>query len=82
MWRKKAKDSAIDGATRRHAGYQQSLKIRMRIEEAFGWAKTVEGLRNRRFVGLEKVSAQAEFSFAVYNLTRLMTILGWRWSTE
>lgn len=77
----KAKGSAIDGATRRHAGYQQSLKFRKRIEEVFGWAKTVGGLRRTRFVGLEKVSAQAMFTFAACNLTRLMTILGWRWST-
>lgn len=77
----KAQGSAIDGRTTRHAGYQQSLKKRKRIEEAFGWAKTVGGLRKTRLVGLEKVSAQAVFTFAAYNLTRLMTILGWRWST-
>jgi transposase len=77
----RAKGSAIDGRTTRHAGYQQSLKFRKRIEEAFGWAKTVGGLRKTRFVGLEKVSTQAVFTFAAYNLTRLMTILGWRWST-
>lgn len=60
----KARGSAIDGASRRHAGDPQSLKFRKRIEEAFGWAKTVGGLRKTRFVGLEKVSAQAVFTFA------------------
>ncbi len=38
--------SAIDGRTTRHTGYAISLRIRKRIEEAFGWAKTVAGLRN------------------------------------
>jgi len=35
----KAKGSAIDGRTTRHAGYVASLRVRKRIEEAFGWAK-------------------------------------------
>ena len=45
----KAKGSAIDGRTTRHAGYRTSLKIRKRIEEVFGWAKTVGGLRKTRY---------------------------------
>lgn len=77
----KAKGSAIDGRTTRHAGYKQSLKIRKRIEEIFGWAKTVGGLRKARFVGLAKVSAQTVFTLAAYNLTRMATIFGWRLST-
>lgn len=77
----KAKSSAIDGRTTRHAGYKTSLKIRKRIEEIFGWAKTVGGLRKARFVGLEKVSAQTVFTLAAYNLTRMATIFGWRLST-
>ena len=77
----KAKSSAIDGRTTRHAGYQTSLKIRKRIEEIFGWAKTVGGLRKARFVGLAKVSAQTVFTLAAYNLTRMATIFGWRLST-
>ncbi len=77
----KAKSSAIDGRTTRHAGYQTSLKIRKRIEEIFGWAKTVGGLRKARFVGLAKVSAQTAFTLAAYNLTRMATIFGWRLST-
>ena len=44
----KTKGSALDGRTTRHAGYRQSLKIRKRIEEIFGWAKTVGGLRENR----------------------------------
>ena len=77
----KAKGSAIDGRTTRHAGYRTSLKIRKRIEEVFGWAKTVGGLRKTRFRGLEKVRAQTVFTFAAYNLTRMGTLFGWRWST-
>jgi len=57
------------------------LKIRKRIEEIFGWAKTVGGLRKARFVGLAKVSAQTIFTFAAYNLTRTATLSGWRLST-
>ena len=76
----KAQSSAIDGRTTRHAGYRQSLKIRKRIEEIFGWAKTVGGLRKTKFVGLAKVSAQTVFTLAAYNLTRMATIFGWRLS--
>ena len=76
----KVKGSAIDGRTTRHAGYKTSLKIRKRIEEIFGWSKTVGGLRKARFVGLAKVSAQTVFTFAAYNLTRMATLSGWRLS--
>ena len=78
---KKAKGSAIDGRTTRHPGYKTSLIIRKRIEEIFGRAKTVGGLRKARFTGLSKVRAQTAFTFAAYNLTRMAAILGWRWST-
>ncbi|MGK5012406.1 hypothetical protein [Janthinobacterium sp. MDB2-8] len=46
----------------------------------FGWNKTIGGLRNARFVGLVKVRAQTTFTFAAYNLTRMATIFGWRFS--
>ena len=65
---KKAKRSAIDGCTTRHPGYKTSLIMRKRIEEIFGWAKTVGGLRKVRFTGLSKVRAQTTFTFAAYNL--------------
>ena len=78
---KKTKGSAIDGRTTRHAGYKTSLVIRKRIEEIFGWAKTVRGLRKARYTGLDKVRTQTTFTFAAYNLTRMATIFGWRWST-
>lgn len=75
------KGSAIDGRTTRHDGYRKSLKIRKRIEEVFGWAKTVGPLRQTKFRGLKKVAAQTIFTFAAYNLTRMGAIFGWRYST-
>ena len=78
---RKEKGSAIDGRTTRHAGYRTSLKRRKRVEEIFGWSKTVGGLRQTRFRGLKKVAAQTVFTFAAYNLTRLGGLFGWRWST-
>lgn len=77
----KDKGSAIDRRTTRHNGYRQSLKIRERIEEVFGWAKTVGPLRQTKFRGLNKVTVQTVFTLAAYNLTRMSTIFGWRTST-
>jgi Transposase DDE domain len=63
--------SAIDGRTTRHAGYQVSIRIRKRIEEAFGWAKTIAGLRKMRHRGLPKVDWQFVLAMTAYNLVRL-----------
>jgi IS5 family transposase len=73
--------SAINGRTTRHAGYAVSLKKRKRVEEIFGWSKTVGGLRKTRFIGLAKVSSQTIFTFACDNLTRMAMLLGWRLSS-
>jgi len=67
--------SAIDGRTTRHAGYAVSQRIRKRIEEAFGWAKTVAGLRKARHRGLPKTDWQFVFAMAAYNLIRLPKLL-------
>ncbi len=67
--------SAIDGRTTRHPGYVASLRIRKRIEEAFGWAKTVAGLRKARHCGLPKIDWQFTFAMAAYNLVRLPRLL-------
>jgi transposase len=67
--------SAIDGRTTHHPGYAVSLRIRKRIEEAFGWAKTVAGLRKVRHRGLPKVDWQFTFAMAAYNLIRLPKLL-------
>lgn len=73
--------SAIDGRTTRHAGYAVSLRKRKRVEEIFGWAKMVGGLRKAKFIGLAKVKAQTVFTLAAYNLTRMAAISGWRLNT-
>ena len=52
-----------------------SLRIRKRIEEAFGWAKTVAGLRKARHRGLPKVDWQFTLAMAAYNLVRLPKLL-------
>jgi transposase len=67
--------SAIDGRTTRHPGYAISLRIRKRIEEAFGWAKTVAGLRKARHRGLPKVDWQFTLAMAAYSLVRLPKLL-------
>jgi len=63
--------SSIDGRTTRHAGYGMSQKIRKRIEEGFGWMKTVAGQRKTRFRGRDKVGWAFAFAAAAYNLVRL-----------
>jgi Transposase DDE domain len=67
--------SAIDGRTTRHSGYAVSQRIRKRVEEAFGWAKTVAGLRKMRHRGLPKVGWQFTLAMAAYNLVRLPKLL-------
>ena len=66
--------SAIDGRTTRHAGYQLSQTKRKRIEECFGWLKTVGGLRKSRFIGREKLDFQFVLTFAAYNLVRMRNL--------
>ena len=68
------RSSAIDERTTRHGGYATSLKIRKRIEECFGWLKTVGGLRKSRFVGREKLEFQFVMSFAAFNLIRMRNL--------
>jgi len=67
--------SAIDGRTTRHPGYAVSLRIRKRIEEAFGWIKTIGGQRKTRFRGRDRVGWAFIFSAAAYNLVRLPRLL-------
>ena len=67
--------SAIDGRTTRHPGYALSQCIRKRIEEAFGWAKTVAGLRKMRHRGLPNVDWQFTLAMAAYDLVRLPKLL-------
>lgn len=67
--------SSVDGRTARGSSYATSLRRRKMIEEAFGWIKTVGGLRKTRHKGLKKLSGQALFTFAAYNLTRLLNLM-------
>lgn len=67
--------SAIDRRTTRHAGYGVSQRLRKRIEEAFGWIKTVAGLRKTRFRGRDRVGWAFTFAVAAYNLVRLPKLL-------
>jgi transposase len=62
--------SAIDRRTTRHPGYAASQRVRKRIEEAFGWIKTVAGLRKTKLRGLPKVDWSFTFAAAAYNLVR------------
>jgi transposase len=63
--------SAIDGRTTRHTGYAVSQIKRKRIEECFGWLKTIALLRKVRHRGIEKVGWMFTFAAAAYNLVRM-----------
>ncbi len=67
--------SAIDGRTTRHASYAMSQKTRKRIEEGFGWIKTVGGQRKTKFKGRDRVGWAFTFTAAAYNLVRLPKLL-------
>jgi len=67
--------SALDARTTRHPGYAVSQWIRKRIEEAFGWMKTVGGLRKTRYRGRARVQMHAYLVGAAYNLLRIARLL-------
>jgi transposase len=67
--------SAIDGRTTRHAGYQVSQRKRKRIEEVFGWLKTVGMLRKTRHRGVFRVGWVFTFAAAAYNLVRIRNLM-------
>jgi transposase len=67
--------SAIDGRTTRHAAYGMSQRIRKRIEEGFGWAKSIGGQRQTRFRGRDRVGWAFTFAMAAYNLVRLPKLM-------
>ena len=68
------RSSAIDERTTRHAGYRTSQTIRKRIEECFGWLKTIGGLRKSRFVGRDKLDFHFVLGAAAYNLVRMRNL--------
>ena len=67
--------SAIDGRTTRHEGYGISQRCRKRIEEVFGWMKTVGLQRKTRFRGAERTGWMFTLAAATYNLVRMRTLL-------
>jgi transposase len=67
--------SAIDHRTTRHAGYSVSQRVRKRVEEIFGWMKSIGGFRRTRFKGQARTQLAAQFVGAAYNLLRMAKLL-------
>ena len=65
------KTPGLDGRTTRTEGYKISQRKRKRIEEIFGWLKTVGGMRKTRFIGEARTQIAAYLSAAAYNLLRI-----------
>ena len=72
---RKLRHSAIDARTTRHAGYAMSQKRRKKIEEPFGWAKTIGGMAQTVLRGIERVRARFTLTMAACNLARLPRLL-------
>ncbi|MGB3556843.1 MAG: IS5 family transposase [Jannaschia sp.] len=72
---RKSRHSAIDGRTTRHSGYAVSQKRRKKIEEPFGWAKTVGSMAQTMLRGTERLGAQFTMIMAACNLARLPKLL-------
>lgn len=71
----KRRKTALDQRTTRHPGYAISQVIRKRVEEPFGWIKTVAGLRKTRHRGIERVGWMFTLAMAAYNLVRIPKLL-------
>ena len=74
----KVRYSAVDGRTTRHDGYAISQRKRKRVEEIFGWIKTVAVLRKTRHRGKRRVGWMFRFALAAYNLVRMRNLV---WGT-
>jgi len=70
----KIRYSALDGRTTRHASYQVSQRMRKRVEEIFGWLKTVGMTRKLRHRGLSRAGWVFTFALAAYNLVRIRNL--------
>ena len=68
------KYTTIDARTTRHPGYHLSQKVRKRVEEIFGWLKTIGGERKVRHIGTELVGFGFTLATAAYNLVRIRNI--------
>jgi transposase len=71
----KARSSAIDGRTTRHAGYAVSQRKRKLVEEAFAWVKTIAGCAKVKVRGLARVRHHFTLAMAAYNLIRMPRLL-------
>ena len=67
----RGRHSAIDGRTTRHEGYRQSQRWRKRVEEVFGWIKTVCAGSKLSYLGRARAKLCFELTTAAYNFTRL-----------
>lgn len=67
--------SAVPAEVAAKPGYAASLKVRKRIEQVFGWGKTVGPLRKTKLRGRAKVAAQTLLGFAAYDLVRMRKLL-------
>jgi transposase len=67
--------SAIDARTTRHEGYEVSQRKRKRVEEVFGWLKTIALQRQTRFRGPDRVGWMFTFAAAAYNLVRMRNLM-------
>ena len=72
----KRRKMALDQRTTRHPGYAISQTIRKRVEEPFGWIKTVAALRKTRHRGIERVGWMFTLAMTAYNLMRIPKLLG------
>jgi transposase len=70
--------SAIDRRTTRHIGYAVSQRKRKRVEEIFGWMKTIGGLRRTRFIGLHLTQLAAYLVATAYNLVRMARLMSYQ----
>ncbi len=70
----KVRHNAIDARTTRHPGFSVSMRIRKRVEEIFGWCKTVGDLRRTRFRGLARTQQRGFFIGAALNLLRIANL--------
>lgn len=68
--------SAIDGRTTSWGGYKVSQRKRKRVEEIFGWVKTVGGGRKLRYIGVKLNQLWADFTVTAYNLVRMAKLIG------
>jgi Transposase DDE domain len=71
----KRRKTAIDARTTRHHGYRVSQRIRKRIEEGFGYIKTIANLRKTRHRGTARVGFMFTLVAAAYNLVRIPKLL-------